>query len=101
MSEQAQAGRPSNGCVNTRTLGGFMRPALLKALVLPISAAPFLGWGDEHGKLPLVPVFVVAADAHGRDAFNWSAPVWLGPVVDSTPRDGRPLLSRHGRRPYS
>src|SRR5258705_5798979 len=100
MSEQAQGGRPSNGCVNTRTLGGFMRPALLKALVVPISAALFLGCGDEHRKLPLEPVFVVAADAHGRDAFTWSEPVWLGPVVNSTARDWRPVLSTDGRRLY-
>ncbi|MEX2234840.1 MAG: hypothetical protein WD824_21940, partial [Cyclobacteriaceae bacterium] len=34
------------------------------------------------------------------DKFSWSDPVWLGPVVNSTARDWRPLLSTDGLRLY-
>ena len=40
------------------------------------------------------------ADMVGLDAFAWSEPVWLGPVVNSPARDIRPVLSTDGRRLY-
>ena len=41
-----------------------------------------------------------AEDGLGRDAFPWSEPVWLGPVVNSAARDWRPTLSPNGLSLY-
>ncbi|MEX1239758.1 MAG: hypothetical protein WEB30_08575 [Cyclobacteriaceae bacterium] len=41
-----------------------------------------------------------AQNFSGLDALTWSDPVWLGPVVNSTARDWRPLLSTDGLRLY-
>jgi len=46
------------------------------------------------------PAFAVSDDPVGRDAFPWSDPVWLGPVVNSSARDWKPSLSPHGLSLY-
>ncbi len=78
-----------------------MRPVFKNALVsLPSAALLLLLACDiKHEKLPSEPVFGVA-DVHGRDAFAWSEPVWLGPVVNSSARDWKPSLSPHGLSLY-
>jgi len=77
------------------------RRPVVPALMAPLaSVALLLGCGMEHGNLPSEPALGIAADVVGRDAFAWSEPVWLGPVVNSPARDFRPVLSTEGRRLY-
>jgi WD40 repeat protein len=62
-----------------------------------------LACGSDEQRLPAAPVPGLVASAVGtvgRDAFTWSEPVWLGPVVNSPARDWRPVLSSDGLRLY-
>lgn len=54
------------------------------------------------GEMPLQPRALESpsADVVGRDAFSWSEPIWLGPVVNSTARDWEPVVSPDGLRLY-
>ncbi len=76
------------------------RPAVPGFMALLASVVFLLGCGMENGNLSSEPAFDMAADVVGRDAFAWSEPVWLGPVVNSPGRDWRPVLSTDGRRLY-
>jgi len=55
--------------------------------------------GSEAPVQPLV-VQTPAADVAGRDAFGWSEPEWLGPVVNSTARDWEPVVTPDGLHLY-
>lgn len=62
-----------------------------------------LACGIDEQSLPAAPVPDVGAsrpEAVGRDTFTWSVPVWLGPVVNSSARDWRPVESNDGLRLY-
>src|SRR5688572_14332198 len=76
------------------------RPVVPALRALLASVPPLLGCAMEQGNLPSEPAFGIAADVVGLDAFAWSEPVWLGPVVNSPARDFRPVLSTEGRRLY-
>ena len=54
----------------------------------------------RNDELPSAPPFSLTASLSGRDAFPWSDPVWLGPVVNSSARDWKPSLSPHGLSLY-
>jgi len=64
------------------------------------SLALLVGCGIENRHIPSEPVFTRTADLNDRDAFAWSEPVWLGPVVNSSARDWKPSLSPHGLSLY-
>ena len=53
----------------------------------------------ESAELPSSPSIDAAAQA-GRSSFEWSEPVWLGPVVNSPARDLNPELSPDGLSLY-
>lgn len=80
-----------------------------RVVVLPVLFSGFLlgACTNERVELPSEPERVAAtlmsgpaANLVGRDAFTWSEPVWLGPVVNSPARDLRPVLSSDGHRLY-
>jgi hypothetical protein len=76
------------------------RRPVVPALRALLASVALLGCAMEQSNLPSEPAFGLAADVIGLDAFAWSEPVWLGPVVNSPARDIRPVLSTEGRRLY-
>jgi WD40 repeat protein len=66
----------------------------------PDASGPLSGAGAKITAGPVGPAFAVTEDPVGRDAFSWSEPVWLGPVVNSSARDWKPSLSPHGLSLY-
>ena len=71
-----------------------------RALGAVVLIAIFSSCGAEHGRLPSDLAPGIAANAAAADELAWSEPVWLGPVVNSSARDWRPVLSTDGRRLY-
>ena len=49
---------------------------------------------------PTAPTLAVAGEPVGIEAFPWSEPVWLGPVINSPARDWRPRLAPNGLSLY-
>lgn len=82
-----------------------MRLSVLRGLV-PLSLVLLPACRAERGEPPTAPALTAlerdgdAVDPTGRDAFPWSEPVWLGPVVNSAARDWRPTLSPNGLSLY-
>ena len=70
------------------------------AVFLSILATLLCGCDTDQGSLAPDPAFDIAAEGVGRDAFEWSEPVWLGPVVNSPASDWRPSLSPDQRSLY-
>ena len=73
---------------------GFARlaPALSLLLVLACDS--------RRDDSPVGLTVAVSEDLVGRDAFSWSEPVWLGPIVNSPARDWKPSLSPDGLSLY-
>ena len=76
-----------------------MRPMFI-SVVVSSSVALLVGCGMDNRDLPTGAAISIAAELKGRDAFAWSEPVWLGPVVNSSARDWKPSLSPHGLSLY-
>ena len=74
-----------------------MRPVSISVVV---SLSFLIGCDMRNDELPSAPPFSLTASLSGRDAFPWSDPVWLGPVVNSSARDWKPSLSPHGLSLY-
>jgi len=89
-----------------------MRPSLGRILVVPAVITMLAACGSDSRELPSAPATrsanrldseapaAVTEDPIGLDAFPWSDPVWLGPVVNSSARDWKPSLSPHGLSLY-
>ena len=63
-----------------------LAPALSLLLVLACDS--------RRDDSPVGLTIAASEDLVGRDAFSWSEPVWLGPIVNSPARD----WNRHGGR---
>lgn len=74
-----------------------MRPVSISVVV---SFSFLIGCDMRNDELPSGPPFSLTASLSGRDAFAWSEPIWLGPVVNSSARDWKPSLSPHGLSLY-
>lgn len=75
-----------------------MRTTAVSATRL-LAIALLIGCEAERGQ-PSGPGTTITAVVMGRNSFEWSDPVWLGPVVNSAAADWRPVLSSDGRRLY-
>lgn len=75
-----------------------MRSASSSGTVALAALTILAACGGETPVQPAAPD--LAADVVGRDAFGWSEPVWLGPVVNSTARDWEPVVSPDGLHLY-
>jgi len=74
-------------------------PVLLCGLLLGACAGKDELPSEPQGRIAASPTSG-PANLVGLDAFTWSEPVWLGPVVNSPARDWRPVLSSDRLRLY-
>lgn len=70
------------------------------ALITAVALGALLSSCERERPQPLEPDVNVAALQDGKSSFEWSEPVWLGPVVNSPARDLNPELSPDGLSLY-
>ena len=80
-----------------------MRCPTLASVSCPVVLVVLLACRADEEPLPVAPAAQAAAmvvESDARDPLGWSEPVWLGPVINSTARDWRPVESDDGLSLY-
>ena len=80
-----------------------MRHQALASITCPVAFLLSVACAPEERPLPVAPGFELTAtlsEQGAHDPFGWSDPVWLGPVINSTARDWRPVESDNGLSLY-